>query len=55
MVEESLTIFEQYDDHSLSFTDASTVALVEQHNVDAILSFDDDFDGVVDRIDPSAI
>jgi len=27
--------------------------LVERHDLDAMLSFDDDFDGVVDRIDPA--
>lgn len=47
-------IFETYDDHSLSFTDASTIALVERYDIDAVLSFDDDFDGIVDRIEPTA-
>lgn len=47
--------FERYRDHGLSFTDATTVALVERHDVDAVLSFDDDFDGVVERLDPAAV
>lgn len=50
--ERGLDVFERYSDHDLSFTDATTVALLEAHDVDAVLSFDDDFDGIVDRIDP---
>lgn len=48
-------VFETYDDHQLSFTDAMTLALVEGHELDAVLSFDDDFDGLVDRLDPAAV
>jgi predicted nucleic acid-binding protein len=47
--------FETYADHGLSFTDAMTVVLAEHHGVDSVLSFDDDFDGVVDRLDPAAV
>lgn len=46
-------IFEQYDDQGLSFTDATTIALVEHHDIDHVLSFDDDFDGIVSRLDPA--
>ena len=49
----AVEVFERYDDQHLSFTDATTVALVERRDIDAVLSFDDDFDGLVDRIDPS--
>lgn len=52
---DAVDIFEQYDDHALSFTDATTVALCRRHDLDAILSFDDEFDGVVHRIDPATI
>jgi len=52
---ESVGVFERYDDQGLSFTDATTVALCNRHDIDAVLSFDDDFDGLVDRIDPSTI
>ncbi|MFU8867094.1 type II toxin-antitoxin system VapC family toxin [Natronococcus sp.] len=55
LFEATLETFERYADHSLSFTDASTIALVEDYNLDAVLSFDDDFDGLVDRIDPETI
>jgi predicted nucleic acid-binding protein len=51
----SITAFERYHDHALSFTDASTVALVEEHDFDAVLAFDDDFDGIVRRLDPKEI
>jgi predicted nucleic acid-binding protein len=52
---DAVSIFERYDDQQLSFTDASTVALCERHAIDAVVSFDDDFDGVVDRIEPRSL
>lgn len=45
--------FERFDDQQLSFTDATTVALLNRHDIDHVLSFDDDFDGLCDRIDPT--
>lgn len=48
----SLETFRRYDDHDLSFTDATIVALCESRGLDAVLSFDTDFDGLVDRIEP---
>lgn len=53
--EDAVDVFEQYDDQALSFTDATTVALCRRHDIDAVLSFDDDFDGIVTRIDPEPI
>ena len=53
--ERTVRAFERYDDHDLSFTDASLIALVENDDIDAVLSFDDDFDGLVDRIDPAMV
>jgi len=50
-----VTIQETYAEHQLSFTDAMTVAHVEHHDIDAVLSFDNDFDGVVTRLTPSTI
>lgn len=47
--------FERYDDQPLSFTDATTVALVEHHDVDHLLTFDDDFEGLVERLDPAEL
>lgn len=49
----AVELYERFDDQQLSFTDATIVALSESRNVDSVLSFDDDFDGVVDRLDPA--
>jgi predicted nucleic acid-binding protein len=53
--DDAVTVFERYDDQSLSFTDATTVALRRRHDIDTVLSFDDDFDGVTDRTDPDSV
>jgi predicted nucleic acid-binding protein len=53
--EKAVETFERYKDQSLSFTDASTVSVTEEREIDYVLSFDDDFDGVVDRLDPLSI
>jgi len=45
-------LFERYADQPLSFTDATTIALVLEEGFDYVLAFDDDFDGLVDRLDP---
>ena len=52
LFDQSVATFKRYHDHALSFTDASTITLVENWNLDAVLAFDDDFDGIVSRIDP---
>jgi Predicted nucleic acid-binding protein, contains PIN domain len=49
----ALDTFRRYDDHDLSFTDTTTVALCEERGIDAVLTFDDDFDGIVDRVVPT--
>ncbi|WP_136688503.1 type II toxin-antitoxin system VapC family toxin [Halorhabdus amylolytica] len=53
--ERAVDTFERYDDHDLSFTDATTIALVETRAIDHVLAFDDDFDGIVDRLDPARL
>lgn len=53
--ESGIDIFETYADHSLSFTDAVSVAHCRARSIDCIASFDDDFDGVYDRFDPRSI
>jgi predicted nucleic acid-binding protein len=55
LFETAIETFETYADQGLSFTDAMTVVMVEHHGVDSVLSFDDDFDGVVDRLDPATV
>jgi len=42
---DSVDVFERYDDQGLSFTDATTVALCDRHDIEAVLSFDDDLTG----------
>lgn len=51
----ALDVLDSYQDHGLSFTDATTVALIDQHDVDHLLSFDTGFDGIVDRLDPAKV
>ncbi|MUV59427.1 type II toxin-antitoxin system VapC family toxin [Halobacterium sp. CBA1126] len=53
--DDAVEAFERDDDHGLSFTDATTVALCERHDIDTVLSFDDDFDGIVERVAPSSV
>lgn len=53
--EAALSCLDRYRDHDLSFTDATTVALAEGRDIDHVLSFDDGFDGVVDRLDPARV
>jgi predicted nucleic acid-binding protein len=52
---DAVTVFERYNDQALSFTDATTAALLERHAIDGVLSFDDDLDGVVKRFDPAEV
>lgn len=53
--EEAVDVFERYDDQGLSFTDAATIAAVRRSGLDGVLSFDDDFDGLVERFDPATL
>lgn len=50
---EAVDVFDRYEDQGLNFTDATTIALVRRHDIDAVSSFDDDFDGLIDRVDPA--
>lgn len=52
---DAITVFERHDDQGLSFTDASSVALVDRHDLDGLLRFHSDFDGVVHRFDPEGV
>ena len=53
--EDAFDVFETYRDHPLSFTDATTVALMDAHSIDVLLTFDSDFDGIVERLHPTVI
>ena len=48
---QSVAAFERYDDQDLSFTDAATLAVCDARDVDCVASFDDDFDGLVERVE----
>lgn len=52
---DAVTAHQKYAEHGFSFTDAMTVTLVDHHDIDAVLSFDDEFDGVVDRLEPTTV
>lgn len=52
---EAVEIYETYADQELSVTDAMTVAMVEYHSIDAVVSFNDDFDDVIERLAPESI
>lgn len=47
---EAWTIFKRYAVKGLSFTDCTTVALMKRGKIDALLSFDRSFDGIVKRV-----
>ena len=55
LFDRAVTLHERYADHRLSFTDAMTVAHAEHHDIDRVVSFDDDFDGIVDRLAPETV
>jgi hypothetical protein len=47
---DSWAIFKRYAGKRLSFTDCTTVALMKREKIDALLSFDHSFDGIVKRL-----
>ena len=51
LVAAALETFRRYDDHDLSFTDATIVAICERRDIDAVASFDSDFDGLINRVE----
>jgi predicted nucleic acid-binding protein len=55
LFEAAVAAHQEYAEHGFSFTDAMTVAMVDHHDIDAVLSFDDDFDGIVERLEPATI
>lgn len=47
----ALATFRQYEDHSLSFTDAMIIEVCQRRGIETLLSFDGDFDGIVERVE----
>jgi len=43
-------IFQKYKEKRLSFTDCTTTALIEKHKIDKLMSFDQHFNEIVQRI-----
>jgi predicted nucleic acid-binding protein len=50
--ETAVETFERYDDQRLSFTDAVQISQCERRGIEAVLTFDSDFDGLVERVSP---
>lgn len=44
-----------HNDYGLSFADATTTVLVQDRDLDCVSAFDNDLDGIVDRLDPVEI
>jgi hypothetical protein len=53
--DDAVEVYEKYTDQEFSFTDIVTIALVDHHDIDAALSFGDDFDGLTERFVPAVI
>lgn len=53
--ETAVELFERYDDQRLSFTDTTQIAQLRREDIDRLLSFDDDFDGLAERLDPAEL
>ncbi len=47
---EAWKLFSRYAEKGLSFTDCTSVALMSMKDIESIVSFDTDFDGIVPRI-----
>jgi len=47
---EAWKLFLEYPEKMLSFTDCTSIALIEGREIDYIASFDKDFDGIVNRV-----
>ena len=49
-VETGWRTFQRFSDHDPSFTDAVSISLCDSRGIDSIMSFDSDFDGLLERI-----
>jgi len=47
---EAWKLFQRYARRGLSFTDCTSIAFIRLRNLESIVSFDTDFDGIVPRI-----
>ena len=53
ILEDAKECLKVFDSHALSFTDAITIAHCRHRDIDSIASFDDRFDGIYERTDPT--
>ena len=50
ILEHAWELFKTYSRRRMSFTDATTIALMREYGIEHVMSFDKHFDGVVSRI-----
>lgn len=50
LLEKSTKTFKQYSDRNLSFTDAVTIEIMKEFNIEKYFGFDSHFDGIVQQV-----
>ncbi len=50
LLERSTATFKRYSDRNLSFTDAVSIEIIREFNIEKYLGFDAHFDGIVERV-----
>ncbi len=50
LLEKSTKIFKQYSDRNLSFTDAVSIEIMKQFNIENYFGFDSHFNGIVQQV-----
>jgi predicted nucleic acid-binding protein len=50
LLEKSTKTFKQYSDRNLSFTDAVTIEIMKELNIEKYFGFDSHFDGIVQQV-----
>jgi predicted nucleic acid-binding protein len=53
ILERSVKTFRQYSDRNLSFTDAVSIEIINELDIDKYLGFDSHFHGIVEQVSPS--
>ncbi len=50
LFDKARSILSKYLNKKLSFTDASSIAIIEEYKIESLISFDSHFDGIVKRL-----
>ena len=50
LLEKSTKTFKQYSDRNLSFTDAASIEIMKEFNIEKYFGFDSHFDGIVQQV-----